>query len=138
MVFACFSQESVKTANVVNSLRTINQLTFDDINPEGVSSPQYINYTKLVKNATKTELSSYSQDTNNVVKGFVFLALLEQKQDTVLEFYRQTLINKDYVITKLDGIDTEVYLCDFLRAKAIEMIEFSSNNYQDKKYFEHI
>lgn len=97
MVFACFSQESVKTANVVNSLRTINQLTFDDINPEGVSSPQYINYTKLVKNATKTELSSYSQDTNNVVKGFVFLALLEQKQDTVLEFYRQTLINKDYV-----------------------------------------
>lgn len=138
MMFACFSQEPVSTANIISSLRTINQLTFDDIKPEGVSSPQYINYAKLVKNATPEELLSYSQDTNNVVKGFAFLALLEQKHDTVLEFYRQTLDNKDYVTTKLDGIDSEVYLCDFLRAKAVERIEFSSNNYQDKKYFEHL
>lgn len=137
LVFGCYSQDvSTRTEDLINSLRTINELTYDDIKPAGVSSPQYISYKSLVKNSTVTQLLSYSQDTNKVVRGFVYMALLEKKQDTVLDFYRQTLVQKDFINSSFEGIKTELFLCDFLRAKAVERMENSNQNELDKEFFE--
>ncbi|MDB4088021.1 hypothetical protein N9544_00185 [Flavobacteriales bacterium] len=119
---------SQKTTNIVNSIKTINEIRFDDVNQNGLKSPQYFNYIKMLDNATKDELLHFANDSNEIVKGYVYLALLERQDKDLESFYIRSVQNEEKVISNNNDVYTEILLYDFLRSKVYDKINSSGYN----------
>ena len=113
---------SKNTTNIINSIRTIDEIRYNDINNNGLRSPQYFNYIKLLNNASKEELLYFTNDTSEIVKGYIYLALLDRQDKEIESFYIRSVQNKEKVVSYPKGIYTEILLSDFLRSKVYDKI----------------
>jgi hypothetical protein len=117
---------SQKTTNIINSIRTINEIRYNDVNEEGLKSPQYFNYIKMFNNASKEELLHFANDTNEIVKGYIYLALLDRQDKDLESFYIRSVQNEEKVVSYPKGNYTEILLYDFLRSKIYDKITASN------------
>lgn len=132
LIFNSLSQVvTQKTTNIINSIRTIDELRYDDIDVNGLKSPQYFNYLKLLESANREELLYLANDSNVVVKGYVYLALLDRQDKNLEGFYIRSVQNKEKVISHPKGIYTEILLYDFLRSKVYDKI--ADKNYNARR-----
>ena len=119
---------SQKTTNVINSIRLVNELRFDDVNERGLKPSQYFNYQKLQSNASSDELLYFANDTNEIVKAYTYLALLERQNDEIKNLYIRSVQDKEKVENVTDGIISEIYLYDYLRYKIYNIV--NADNYK--------
>lgn len=120
LVFSCTYGQNIskQTRNIVNSIRSVNELNYDEINEEGKKSAQYFNFTKLNKIATPDELVYLANnDTSNVVKGYALWALIKKKHPSIEPLYENSVKSKNYVVTDIAGIETTVFIYDYMRYK---------------------
>jgi len=118
---------SQETINVINSIRAVNEIRYDDLSDKGLKSPQYFNYINLLNSSSKEELLYFTNDTNEIVKGYVYLALLDRQDKELESFYIRSVQNKEKVVSYSKGIYSEILLYDFLRSKVYDKI--TANNY---------
>ena len=125
MLSCTFGQNvSNQTKNIVNSIRSVNALSYDEINGLGVKSSQYFNYAKLSKIATPEELLYVANnDTSNVVKGYVYWALIQQKHPSIESLYESSLKSKESVISTVAGVESTIFLHDYMRYKVSKELE---------------
>lgn len=132
----CFSQNiSFETKNIINSIRFLNELKFSDIDESGKATPQFVNYKKLLKTATMEELIFYTNDTSEVVKGYVCLALLEKKNPIIKKYYGELVTNKNKITSDVNGVTSTVYLYDFIRFRTNGLMTSQAQSKEDKDYF---
>ena len=139
LALSSFSQEvSTPTRTVIESLRAINELSFEDLKVDGKSTPQYLNYKKLLNTATPQELKVLAQDTNQVVKGYVCLAMLETKHESIEKEFVKLVKDQNRILTTENGVENTVYLYDFIRYRTSIMSTSRSIKNEDKKYYQNL
>lgn len=128
-LFVCNTYSQIispKTRNIVNSIIAVDDFRYDDIDEKGGKTSQYYNYDQLLKSASEEELLYFANDPNEIVKGFVYLALMEKQNDTIEAFYLRSIVNSEKVVMKRYGVNTEIFLSEFLRYKLQEKISVDS------------
>ena len=109
---------SNKTSSIINSIRSVNELNYDEVNDKGEKSKQYFNYSRLLETATADELVYVANnDTNNIVKAYVYWALIYKKHSSVEYFYEKAVKSKESATSIISGIKTTVFLHDYMRYK---------------------
>ncbi|MEN8929257.1 MAG: hypothetical protein ABF242_10045 [Flavobacteriales bacterium] len=124
LILSTYSQIiSPKVSGIINSIRSVNELNYDDVKENGKKTSQFFNYQQLLSNASQEELLFFAEDSNEIVKAYVYLALLDKQDQNLERFYVRSVQNEEKVVSNPKGIYTEILLHDFLRSKIYDKIE---------------